>query len=489
MFKVCVSLLLLTTWVSAEEGEAASDVFVLTDDNADGFFKENPAAFVEFYAPWCGHCKKLAPTWEQLATSTKQKHDGKFAIAKADVTVEKGLGDKYGIQSFPTLKLVFNGKVMDYEGPRELAGLEAFVASYSGPAVKKVTTLEKLVEHTQEAAVTVVYFENGKLDAFFDEFASNNRALEGTIFVQANKELAIDQDFNTGEIVLYKSWDNGKLKYEGKKEEDAFLAWLKDESLPPLAEIGPGNYKQYMAREQPMAWLFVSGKEEQEEVTKQAKAVVEKVAIAFKGKVLFVFLDGDTYGQMVTRMGHTGESLPVVTIEDKEGKHFLFEEGTTLNDAAQEKLTNYVQDFLDGKLTAHVKSEAEPEKQPGEDGVHVLTGNNINQYLASGKDLLMEFYAPWCGHCKKLVPEYEKLAKHINSIEGCKNDVVIAKMDATANDPPPSYNVNGFPTIKFLRAGAEKAVDYDGGRDAASFVKYLQENAKNGAAITDIAKG
>ena len=55
------------------------------------------------------------------------------------------------------------------------------------------------------------------------------------------------------------------------------------------------------------------------------------------------------------------------------------------------------------------------------------------------KDVLIEFYAPWCGHCKSLEPKYKELAERLEDSEG----LVIAKMDATANDVPPTYSVSG----------------------------------------------
>lgn len=83
-----------------------------------------------------------------------------------------------------------------------------------------------------------------------------------------------------------------------------------------------------------------------------------------------------------------------------------------------------------------MKSEPIPDEQGD---VKVAVGKNFKELiLDSDKDVLIEFYAPWCGHCKSLAPKYDELAEKLN-----KEDVIIAKMDATANDVPPLFEVRG----------------------------------------------
>lgn len=63
------------------------------------------AWFIEFYAPWCGHCKKLIPTWEEAATKLK----GIVNVAKVDATAHRELGQRFGVRGFPTLLLFTAG--------------------------------------------------------------------------------------------------------------------------------------------------------------------------------------------------------------------------------------------------------------------------------------------------------------------------------------------------------------------------------------------
>jgi len=92
-------------------------------------------------------------------------------------------------------------------------------------------------------------------------------------------------------------------------------------------------------------------------------------------------------------------------------------------------ITKFVADFNDGKLTPFQKSEAIPEDNSGP--VKVVVGHSFEDIvLDSTKDVLVKYYAPWCGHCQKLAPHWEELGTHVKDV----SDIVIAKYDATLNE-------------------------------------------------------
>jgi len=83
---------------------------------------------VEFYAPWCGHCKSLEPTWEALAAELKAQPG--IHVAKVDATVETNLASRFNIRGYPTLKLFSDGRLYDYSGGRDLESLKAWAAGF-----------------------------------------------------------------------------------------------------------------------------------------------------------------------------------------------------------------------------------------------------------------------------------------------------------------------------------------------------------------------
>jgi len=137
-----------------------------------------------------------------------------------------------------------------------------------------------------------------------------------------------------------------------------------------------------------------------------------------------------------------------------------------------EGIKEFIKDFKSGSLQAFLKSEDLPADNTAP--VKIVVGKNFNQIVIDNdNDVLIEFYAPWCGHCKKLAPIWDELAADLSHISG----LTIAKMDSTANEVE-GLEVRGYPTLKFYHKGSKNApVDYEGGRELEGFKTWLNENS------------
>ncbi|KAJ2845975.1 hypothetical protein IWW36_004563, partial [Coemansia brasiliensis] len=115
-------------------------------------------------------------------------------------------------------------------------------------------------------------------------------------------------------------------------------------------------------------------------------------------------------------------------------------------------------------------------------GVVDLTPKNFKQVVDGSKDVFVKFYAPWCGHCKNMAEDYEKLAAGYAHTD----DVVIAEVNADEHrDLGNKFSVQGFPTLKFFAKGGDvaKPEDYSGGRDLDSLTSFVREKTSVAARI------
>lgn len=139
-----------------------SNVVELTDNNFDDLVIKDTenSWFVKFYAPWCGHCKSLAPDWEELGSMA----DGRVKIAKLDATQHTVMAHRYKIQGFPTLLMFPAGEKKEitpvhYNGPRTANDLFEFAIKFrsSSASIKQMLSQE-VFESTCSKGLCVIAF-------------------------------------------------------------------------------------------------------------------------------------------------------------------------------------------------------------------------------------------------------------------------------------------------------------------------------------------
>lgn len=398
----------------------------------------------------------------------------KIPLAKVDCTEEQDLCQKYGVEGYPTLK-VFRGaeNVTPYSGQRKADAIISYMTKQSLPAVSTLTkeTVEEF--KTSDKVVVVAYFaaDDKASNETFTSVANGLR--DNYLFGAINDaDLAKKDGVKQPGIVLYKTFDEGKDVYSGKFEKEAIESFANVAATPLIGEVGPETYSGYMAAGLPLAYIFAEEAEERDTLAKELKSVAEK----YKGKINFATIDAKSFGQHGANLNLEVGKWPAFAIQktDKNQK-FPFDQSKSIT---SKDIGSFVEDFVAGKVEPSIKSDPIPESNDGP--VTVIVAKTYEDLVINNeKDVLVEFYAPWCGHCKALAPKYEELGA-LYASPALSKLVTVAKVDATTNDVPDE--IQGFPTIKLFPAGKKSApIDYSGGRTVEELAKFIEENGTHKA--------
>ena len=441
-----------------------NDVTVLTDQNFDDFVASQEWVFVKFYAPWCGHCKTMAPMYSELALEMKFKDNG-IAIAKLEATEQKKVAEKFKLAGFPTLMLFNRGFPIDYKGGREKKDILAFIDAKMKVQLQRIDSVEEF-EELKGARLAGVYYLESKdqkdIEAFrrfvlqFDNipFAyTHNPAIRDAMNAKGKAVLIVIRNFDDGHKIVSRElpMKDTELASEFKKVRFGYVMEYNDDVASRVDE-----------EKKPTLYLFTANKRG------QAVEILNQIAPDYSKDFLFVVADATD-----EKLKRTAEFFGVSGNEHvrlmgyKGGKNQKYKSSEISETAVKQLL----EDFKANKARQYLKTDPIPaiNTQP----VKVIVGANFSEeVLKSNKHVLLEIYAPWCGHCKQMEPMYNDMAFQLREYD----DLVIAKMDGTTNEYP-KVEVSGYPTIWFYPKGKkDKPIKFEGEKNMQKFMVFLNRH-------------
>uniref|UniRef100_G3Q2E0 protein disulfide-isomerase n=1 Tax=Gasterosteus aculeatus aculeatus TaxID=481459 RepID=G3Q2E0_GASAC len=386
-----------------------------------------------------------------------------------DVLVLKKSNFDEALQTHPNILVEFSGRQAD--------DIVAWLKKRTGPAVVTLTTVSEAEALIADNEVAVIGFFK---DADSTGAKDYEKAAETTddIPFAVTSDDAIFSKFEVSKdgVVLFKKFDEGRNTFDGELTKENLLAFVKTNQLPLVIEFTEQTAPKIFGGEIKSHILMFLPKTASDFQDKMDQ--FKKAAEGFKGQILYIFIDSDVDDnqRILEFFGLKKEECPairLITLEDEMTKYKPQSDAIT-----SEAIISFCKQFIDGKLKPHLMSQDIPEdwdKNP----VKILVGKNFEEIAFNpSKNVFVEFYAPWCGHCKQLTPIWEKLGeKFVDSA-----DIIVAKMDSTANEID-SVKVHSFPTLKFFPAGEDRTViDYNGERTLEGFTKFLESGGKDGGA-------
>jgi|JI9StandDraft_2_1071091.scaffolds.fasta_scaffold96281_1 protein disulfide-isomerase A1 len=467
MVKQLITLLLisiLAVHINTAAPEVEDDVLVLTDENFDETIAANQYILVEFYAPWCGHCKKLTP--EYAGAASVLKADG-IPLAKLDATVHKAAAEKFKIQGFPTLKFFVNGKDSEYNGGRTKGDIITWMKKKTGPASSELKTVAD-VENFQKTADAVVVLLGSEGLA---QYTDLTRAYDDLSFGHCSSQECLSHyNAEDGTVVVFKNFDEKRNDLPKGYNVTTFKEFVEGKTKPVIMKFDEKAAQYIFGKSAPGLFLYYDRNSEN---ASALEAILAEVAPQLTGTIQ-VIKTGITEGletRLAEYIGVTAADLPSVRIADTRTDLKKYNMPGAIS---AENILKFVNDWKNKKLSASLKTEEVPAKQEGP--VYVLVGKSFDEIVMDPtKDVLVEFYAPWCGHCKKIAPIYDEVAQKLSH----NKNLIIAKMDSTANETD-KVSIQGFPTIKFWPAGnKERPMDFEGERTVEGFIDYLTKHSTN----------
>ncbi|CAL8087040.1 unnamed protein product [Calicophoron daubneyi] len=449
------------------------NVIELTDDDFKAQTRSFDCALVMFYAPWCGHCKQLKPSFEEAADKISRPS---IKFARLDCTTQKKTCSEMGVTGYPTVKLFKGGAYQkEFDGQRNTESIIQYMTkNCRDPSVQiKVTEdLDKLLHDpaTSDQPVVLAYIRSDG-DAFKSVYSNvASKMMDHFVFAHTFSASMFDSG-ETNHVRLYRpkalhnKFEDPVVNYDGDYSNENIQEWLRKNGFGRVGYRSRTNTEFFPKKDLLVLYSNASLSSYPKGVNyyrnrllktiEQEKEAASKVSFAYS-------YSGDFYDEL-DALGHGSSSdFPVVAIYSSGKKYLMGKYSPTA-------VAEFLKKFAAGSLTPHLKSE--PVPSGSDDFAKKVVALTFDEMVNDpSKDVMIVFHAPWCGHCKAFLPKFQTVAEKLQN----EPNILLATYDATANDIPDAYSVQGYPTVFFVsKTDKEHPKTYEGAREVDDVIRYI----------------
>lgn len=442
----------------------SGNVLLFDESNFDEALSEFPTLVLEFYRNGCPACEAFEPEYSQAAGILKAYG---IPVGRINVETHPESQVKFRVNNYPTVVYVAAGQHVQYPGTKTAQGVLSWVKSKVFGKVVPCPTVDDLERKISVERVSAVLFDSAGSSnyAVFEDVASD---VEDVAFLLCEDLMALDK-FNVShpQLTIFKHFDEGRNDYQEEFKRGIVKKFINDMKLPAVLTLDTIGKDYVFVKKNDAVILFRADSE-----GSRFDGMLAELGKSLKGEFAVVYADltDESVKYLGDKLGLTPTDMPIVLIFDSTSDvKYLVKAPLTF-----ETVLEATKKFTAGELEAFYRSEETPANDY-ENGIKIITGKTFEaDILTSGKNVMLEFYAPWCTHCKELAPKYEKVAKYYEA----DDSIVLAKIDGSKNDVK-GHQITGYPSILFFPANTKEWLKYGGERNEKGMIKFINENRSN----------
>merc|ERR1719427_86991 len=492
-----------------EESEGSKEdthVLHLTGRTFTVLVKAESSVLVMFYAPWCGHCKRMKPQYSEAAKeiNTEDKVAGKLAAVDCTGKSNEKLCEKFGVRGYPTLKYFKDGKeALKYSAGRKTEDLIAFMKDPKPAAPKPVEKSwadenEDVVHLTEDTFRDFVKGETHVLVMFYAPWCGHCKNMKPAYAEAAKivnhddkidgKLVAVDCDANkalakryeVGGYPTIKYFRKGRdfLKYTGARDKDSFVDYIKtadektqkqwSDEVSEVHHLTNNSFTDFIQDKEVLVMFYAPWCGH----CNSMKQAYTDAAFALKQEEfpgLLAAVDATQAKELAKGEGVKG--YPTLR---------YYSNGEFVEKFQEERSVENMVKFMKSQMEPEgwVATSFDSEKWADlPSSVNHLTTDTFNTVLQNNEvpHVLVAFHVKWCKNCLNLRNVFMKVASRLLDTS---SSLGIAAIDCEAHkEKCVEQGVTSHPTMKYYKAGVVNE-NYSGVVDAESVLNYMLEKLK-----------